>query len=116
MPPAGPVSPQPVGPAVPRRPFRHDVGDEHRVVVGRQAWFAARRTGDIHPVHPGVPGQDHIDEVAEQRTNAVRPASTNSAGGSSVVAAVVRRMTASSSVQPRSNSASYSAFLPSKYP
>ena len=66
VPPAWPGQRQLEVLAVPVGPLGHHVRDDHAVVLGGQPRLRAGGRGDVQPVHPRVPGQDHVDQVAER--------------------------------------------------
>src|ERR1700709_917030 len=60
----GSVQDHGAGLSVAPRPFRYDVGHDASVVVWSQREFAAGGSADVDPVHPRIPGVDHIGEVS----------------------------------------------------
>ena len=46
-------------------PFADHVGDDDAVVTVRQMRRPVQGSADVQPVHPGVAGQDDVDEVPE---------------------------------------------------
>src|SRR5664279_1868837 len=52
--------------AVALRPLVDDVVNENAVVLGGQYVGCAGGAGDVDAVHPGIAGEDDVDEIADR--------------------------------------------------
>lgn len=47
-------------------PLAHHVGHQSAIVVGGQHWRAVNGSARIDPMHPGVPGEDGVEQVSKR--------------------------------------------------
>ena len=59
------VQHQRAGPTVSDRPLANDAVDDRPVVLRRELVGTTDGAGDVDPVQPRIPGQDHVGEIAD---------------------------------------------------